>query len=500
MYSEEWSGVSLLAGNPIAMLFVPFAAVFGILLCASVARRRADRKSDRGVVFLAGIFFWQIFLILRAVFQDSSDLLNNLFYVPLTLLAVTFLFYAIGFYRVRCLDSPRIFFALFAVPAAWAVFIPLSGFGHRADLISIYYTLICAFTLAVVITMICRLPAAYRRGSVFHLIYLISVIFTEILVFALRNRFDTLFDIQGISISIAGLMFYFALLINSDSSDLSVDQSSLIDFLDSAIFILNEDGVIVECNRTAVVWLRSLGRKVENISFDGLMSLLSNNKFIAINKAEGIGEDHVRVLGTAVPLIYKMSRRSLIMSDGVTKGGYITLTDISRNQLLVERLRDMAGVDALTQTANRYRYQDLLRKLDQKEYYPLAVIIGDVNGLKTINDSFGHSVGDEYLKVIASVLVDCCPAGGYVARYGGDEFVTLIPNSSQEIAERYIADVGNSMKEPIRSNIRPSIALGCTIKHHGNENLNELIARADQEMYAAKMARKAAEREALSHV
>lgn len=297
-----------------------------------------------------------------------------------------------------------------------------------------------------------------------------------------------------------GILLYEFLSILRRRTALSIDQGGIINFLDSAVFILNEDGVIVESNRLAVIWLRSLGRKVENVSFDGLLLLLCNNKRIAVKKADETEENHIHFIGAAIPQIYKMSRREFVMRDGVTKGEYVILTDISRNQLFIERLQDMAGVDALTQTANRYRYQELLRKLDEKSCYPLAVVIGDVNGLKTVNDTYGHSVGDQYIKAIADILVSCCPQGGYVARYGGDEFATLITKTSPEGVEKYIAAVNRALKQPREDDFKPSIALGYAIKHHGGENLNALITQADQKMYADKTARKAAEREALTNV
>jgi diguanylate cyclase (GGDEF)-like protein len=109
-------------------------------------------------------------------------------------------------------------------------------------------------------------------------------------------------------------------------------------------------------------------------------------------------------------------------------------------------------------------------------------------------------MGDEYIKAIADVLVECCPDGGYVARYGGDEFATLLVNTSPEAAEVYIAEVNKALKNPHAEAVYPpSISLGYAIKHHGNEKLTALIGQADQKMYADKMARKAAERKALEN-
>jgi diguanylate cyclase (GGDEF)-like protein len=487
-------------GNPQIMLYAPLAVIFGYLLYISAKRRRTDRKSDSGTAFIACVFFWQ-FLVFIGVATGASYL-KALPYILLPIIPAAFLFSAAGFYRDKRLNSRRIHMALLIIPAVWAVLVLSTlvkftggGFPWPYYLIWAYCLLVYALAAAVIVPAVMRLPAAYRRGSFFHLVFLGIILISEIISIASQSP-----AAQYVGISLAGLMFYFAHLINSDNSELAIDQSSVIDFLDAAIFILNEDGIIVESNRPAVHWLQSLGRKVENVSFDGLLLVLSNNKRISIKKVDETGEDHIHFTGVSIPQIYTMERREFTMADGVTRGEFITLTDISRNQLLIERLRDMAGVDGLTKTANRYRYQDLLRKLDQNSCYPLAVVIGDVNGLKSVNDTYGHQMGDEYIKAIADVLVECCPDGGYVARYGGDEFATLMTNTSPEGVEKYIEDVGEALQKPWwHESIKPSIALGYAIKHHGNENLNALIAQADQKMYADKMARKAAEREALKN-
>jgi diguanylate cyclase (GGDEF)-like protein len=363
----------------------------------------------------------------------------------------------------------------------------------------VYQLLIFAAVGVIVVTMFRRLPGAYRRGSVFHLIYLGVLFLTQ--AAHIFGQGSIGFNVQYFGLCLCGLLFYFAHLLNSgDSTSVNIDQNSIFDFLDQAIFILSEEGVIVEANKPAVLWLRALGRKVENVDFKGLLAVLENSKKISVKKLEDSEDSDIHFVGVAIPLIYRMERRAFLMSDGITKGEFITLTDVSRNRLLIDRLRDMAGVDGLTGTANRYRYQDLLRKLDKNDNYPLAVVIGDVNGLKFVNDTYGHHMGDQYIKDIAAVLVDCCPKGSYVARYGGDEFATLLVRTDPDKVEEYISSVNKALAKPIEGAVhQPSISLGYAIKHHGNENLSSLIGQADQKMYADKMARKKAEREALGN-
>jgi len=505
------------------IVYLPIAAVFGILLITSLMKTKGTFKGDRSIFFLSCIFVWQILEVLLCLTKSEfwATYLHIISRVPLIILPTAFFYFAVSFYRIKrsfprwtlpaILAIPVITAVISLIPAASPLIYPdmtvvstspilviEHGYGIIYYLSLVYQYVVYAAVGVVVIRMFRRLPGAYRRGSSFHIIYLGVLIATQIAFLASGD--NPSFDVQYYGFCVCGLLFYFGHLLNSDTSTLSIDQSSVFDFLDQAVFILNEDGIIVETNLPAVLWLKSLRRNVENVAFDGLISVLSNNNRISIKKLEDSQDSDIHFIGTAIPLVYRMERRVFVMSDGITQGEFVTLTDVSRNRLLIDRLRDMAGVDVLTGTANRYRYQDLLRKLDKTENYPLAVVIGDVNGLKFVNDTYGHLMGDQYIKDIAAVLVDCCPKGGYVARYGGDEFATLLVKSPPEAVEEYIADVDRSLKNPRDDMVhQPSIAMGYAIKYHGNENLSALIGQADQKMYEDKQARKKAEREALKN-
>jgi diguanylate cyclase (GGDEF)-like protein len=494
------------------LMHLPLTVVYGLFFFTTLPRGGGKGYRDRSFFFFACMFAWQGLELLYYFTEGSS--MDVFFYTlkrtPLMFLQVACLHHVSSFYRLKKRIPRWAFIAPLVIPVITTIFSLLpftshyfvnysdSGYSfgllYYIGLANSYITISAVFV--IVILMCLRLPGAYRRGSIFHLAMFIVLVVSQLIY----QTADIGFDIQYYSLSLCGILFYCAHLLNSDTSSLNIDKSSIFDFLDQAIFILNEDGVIVEVNQPAFQWLKSMKRSVEHVAFDGLLAVLSNNDKIIIKELEDSGDSDIHVVGSAIPLIYRMERREFIMSDGIGRGEFITLTDVTRNRLIIDRLRDMAGVDGLTGTANRYRYQDLLRKLDRSGNYPLAVVIGDVNGLKTVNDTLGHNVGDQYIKEIANALMCCCPRGGHVARYGGDEFATLLTNTTADAVEAYIKNVYTALDKPREDGApyQPSISLGYAIKHHGNENLNTLIGQADQKMYAEKMARKAAEREALN--
>ena len=99
--------------------------------------------------------------------------------------------------------------------------------------------------------------------------------------------------------------------------------------------------------------------------------------------------------------------------------------------------------DVLTGLYNRRFYEEEIKRLDTERNLPISIIIGDVNGLKLVNDAFGHDKGDELLQKAAAAIQSACRTDDIVARWGGDEFVILLPKTKTEEAEEIV----NRIKE-----------------------------------------------------
>ncbi len=161
--------------------------------------------------------------------------------------------------------------------------------------------------------------------------------------------------------------------------------------------------------------------------------------------------------------------------------------NISERKKIEERLSYMSFHDSLTDLYNRAYFEEELKRLDTKRQLPLSVIVGDINGLKLINDAFGHKEGDEILQSCANVLRSCCRAEDIVARWGGDEFSMLLPNTSEEVVLNIVKRIKEKSAGVKGGRIPLSISLGAATKNKSHQDFTKMIKRAEDNMYRNKL-------------
>jgi len=164
-----------------------------------------------------------------------------------------------------------------------------------------------------------------------------------------------------------------------------------------------------------------------------------------------------------------------------------TIQDVTDRKLAQEEIVYLSYHDQLTGLSNRRFFEQALIRLDVASNYPLTLVMGDVNGLKLINDSFGHVIGDELLIKVAQVLREACRGDDIIARLGGDEFVILLPNTDKAGTEQIIKRVNALAAEARVGSIELSISFGYETKHSEEEHIVELFKRAEDHMYKKKL-------------
>ncbi|HOA41364.1 MAG TPA: diguanylate cyclase [Halanaerobiales bacterium] len=158
------------------------------------------------------------------------------------------------------------------------------------------------------------------------------------------------------------------------------------------------------------------------------------------------------------------------------------------NLRMFSDLQRSAFYDSLTGLYNRTYFDIVIDDLKEKGPFPLAIIMGDLNGLKIANDVFGHSAGDKLLKEMAGIIRSSCPAEASIFRWGGDEFFVLLPHLDDEGEIREICQtIKNKCRENRKTAVPLSISLGYAVGINGAGNIARLIKIADERMYRNKL-------------
>ena len=204
----------------------------------------------------------------------------------------------------------------------------------------------------------------------------------------------------------------------------------------------------------------------------------------------------------AVPVIFEDNLIGVIVNVKVGLHQYISdhlrLMTILANQAavsisnarLIERLAATARTDPLTGLSNRRAFEQALEdRLGAPVAEPFSVIMLDVDGLKQVNDARGHAAGDAVLKRVASVLTAHLRQADVVTRWGGDEFVLLMPGTDQVGAVSLARRVGGTLRDAEDPAGAISVSIGTASFPADGSSADGLLAAADRSMYIDKRQR-----------
>ncbi|MDY0235194.1 MAG: diguanylate cyclase [Gudongella sp.] len=178
------------------------------------------------------------------------------------------------------------------------------------------------------------------------------------------------------------------------------------------------------------------------------------------------------------------------------KNGKVTvlegvIVDIDEQKNRENRINYLTYRDSMIGIYNRRYYNIAMKTVDSEEYLPLSVIIGDINGLKLINDAFGHEAGDNLIIKTAELLKGCIRNTDILSRTGGDEFAIFLPNTSNDLVRKVVERINddciiinNKTCDPTK---KVSISLGYYTRELLCQPIDEIIKLAEDHMYKNKL-------------
>ena len=344
----------------------------------------------------------------------------------------------------------------------------------------IYTHCLAAYIFFTVLREHIKLPKGYRTYSAI-IMFVMPIYFAGVVIEAF-NWDNTEFDTLLLCAALIQLIFYLTTISYSSGSFLLIQRKNVFAVWTEPVFIIDRDDRIVDTTASAQQFITMADMTEGQPTFEALLNRLVEKSLIVRKPIQADGSCDIYIEHSFAQTTYNLriipARRSIMR--------YAILQNVTQERLMTQRLKDAAGADELTGLANRYRFNDELHQLDAPEFLPLTVILGDVNRLKHINDTYGHDEGDRLLQVVSTVLKNCCPAAGVAARFGGDEFALLLPNCDGGEAKIVVHAVHSALEKTETLKEKPTISLGYAVKCEPSQNLNKLIAEADNSMYEAK--------------
>lgn len=346
----------------------------------------------------------------------------------------------------------------------------------------------------------------YRLIIIGSIIPWASSIFNELNFTALRGL-----DLTPVAFGISGILFAFAVLRVRFMQLIPVARSHLIDNMQDGVLVLDEYHRIVDCNPALEILMGEQSRSLIGKNAFELFDRWLNHPDDLLGKLEAGTEMRIpnapsRYLDLRVtPLFdaYKQLNGRLIVFRDVTERKEVERklrnansrlqTQLIEIGVLQSQLREQAIRDPLTNLFNRrYLEETLDRELARaaRERYAICVMMIDIDHFKQVNDTYGHEAGDVMLKSIAETLTLHTRRGDFACRFGGEEFVIVMPNINTDIAY----DRAEALRESLNSmhvsygrfSLSATFSIGIACYPANGETRESVLRAADKAMYAVK--------------
>ncbi len=166
---------------------------------------------------------------------------------------------------------------------------------------------------------------------------------------------------------------------------------------------------------------------------------------------------------------------------------YLILRNITDSQKVIREIEYLSYHDQLTGLYNRRFFEEEYARLSNERNLPLSILLLDINGLKLVNDVFGHQAGDKLLIESSEAMRVCVRADDIVARIGGDEFSILLPKTPEEDAIILADRIKKRISDIEIQGAVGSISIGCATMVTEHMSLDYLFKKADEMMYKEKL-------------
>ena len=269
----------------------------------------------------------------------------------------------------------------------------------------------------------------------------------------------------------------------------TVARNTIFDTLEDGILVLDVSGRVLDANQAGRLIANLPPASAEGIFIDQVVSPALDPLREAASE-DGLSCELTLAEGDRERW-YEMRCSPLHDQTFKFVGRLVVWHEITALKQVEEKLRYLSLHDRLTGLYNRLYFEEEISRMSRGRAWPVAILVGDLDGLKAVNDGQGHVAGDDLILRAADVLRRSLRLGDMVARVGGDEFAALLPNASEADAQHVVDRIRS--QEAHENSLYPAapvnFSLGLAIAG-GTDDLRAIYKRADGRMYEQKKSRK----------
>lgn len=305
------------------------------------------------------------------------------------------------------------------------------------------------------------------------------------------------YDHQDRVIAIEGLIIDISERVeNNRIRQIAQDKlSAVLRSIGDGVITVDKDGKIDFINPMAAQILE-LDAGIVGQSFDEQLSFLSTLTKEAVespvtqclkNRKVQSTQQQITMVTRQGKSLEAETNASPLVNQNSIEGVVLVFRDVTTRLAKEREIEYLSYHDGLTGLYNRRFFEEEIRRLDMPRNLPITLVVGDVNGLKVINDGFGHPTGDQLIQSAALAIKNSCRNDEIIARTGGDEFAILLPGVTEEEADKVIARMRKNAAASIIMGLPVSIAFGQATKTDPNQSIYKVLQAAEDRMYQNKI-------------
>jgi len=274
------------------------------------------------------------------------------------------------------------------------------------------------------------------------------------------------------------------------------EQQLLLDNIDVHIWYLTDPKTYAMVNEAHARFFNKRKCELERASMYSSWSKEEADMCIAVT--EEVFEKKVQVKKEDWLTNYEGEKRLMLVTKtpklgegGEVKYVVCTAQDITERNQAEESIKKLAYKDSLTGLYNRTYFDEQMIMIEENitEYAPVSIISIDLDGLKIVNDTFGHKSGDDFLKAAANIIAKAFRKTDVIARVGGDEVCIILPKSDNKVALKKRSDILELIENHNKENPSTLISMSIgTATTRSLESIYDVYKRSDDNMYEYKLA------------